>query len=157
MAVEFALILPVMLTLYIGGVSVTEALNIDRKVIVAAHTIADLTARTDEVTDAMGILDAAEAVIMPYPSDKLMVTVTIVKIDEDGKAVAECSETKGGTKRSGDVTNEIPDALKKSVGDLVWGEASYVYEPTIGYVISGKINLYERTFMRPRQSEINCW
>lgn len=159
-AVEFALILPVMLTLYIGCVSVTEALNIDRKVIQAAYTVADLTARAEkkEVTDAdIGeILDAAEAVIVPYSSDRLTVTVTSVEIDADGKAKTlwRATKSKDGTEitdQSVDVTSKIPDALKKSGTGLVWGEVSYNYEPAIGYVISGEINLYERTFMRPRK------
>ena len=155
-AVEFALILPIMLTLYISGVSVTEAFNINRKVIIAAHTIADLTARYDEVNDGKikDILNAAEAVFAPYPSDKLTVTVTSVKIWPDGRAEVLWSKTKTDGKikdgRSGNVTSEIPEALKVADTGLIWGEASYVYEPAVAYELTGKIHLSERTFLRPR-------
>ena len=44
-AVEFALILPVMLTLYFGGVEVTNMLVANRRVTSVAYTAADLAAQ----------------------------------------------------------------------------------------------------------------
>ena len=35
---------------------------------------------------------------------------------------------------------------------LIWGEASYAYRPTIGWTITGTLNLGDKFFLRPRQS-----
>lgn len=153
-AVEFAVILPAMLTLYIGGVSITQGINIDRKVTLAAHTVADLTAQASTVTsaDLTNILNATTAILSPYATTPLKITVSAIKIDDNGKATVDWSETRNGVKRSGDVSGIIPAALKTPNSGLVWGEASYGYTPPIGYVITGTMNLGEQTFMRPRLS-----
>lgn len=153
-AVEFALVLPVMLTLYIGGVSVTEAISIDRKVTLISYTVADLTAQASSVNAAeiTNILNAASAAISPYSAATLKVTVSAVKIDANQVATVDWSETLNGTKRSGNVSSLIKPELRIPNTGLIWGEASYTYKPAIGYVITGTISLADEIFLRPRQS-----
>src|SRR3981081_4715002 len=82
-AVEFAMLLPLMLTLYLGGVEVSQGVAVDRKVTLTARSGADLAAQatslnTSQMTD---VLDAASAVAAPFPVGSLKVTVSQVKID----------------------------------------------------------------------------
>jgi Flp pilus assembly protein TadG len=81
--VEFALILPLMVTLYLGGVEVSQGLTIDRKVTLVARTVADLAAQAQTIanSDMTNILNASTAVLLPYSIDKTKVTVSQVKID----------------------------------------------------------------------------
>ena len=48
-AVEFAMLLPLMLTLYLGGVEVSQGVSIDRKVTLTARTVADLVAQVSSI------------------------------------------------------------------------------------------------------------
>ncbi len=153
-AIEFALLLPLMLTLYLGGVEITQAVSADRKVVLIAHTVADLTARSSTVSsaDMTNILNASSAVAAPYSVANLKVTVSSVTIDATGKATIAWSETLNGTKRSGDVSSLIPAALLVPSTSLIWGEAQYGYKPAIGYVITGTLSLADQTYLRPRLS-----
>jgi Flp pilus assembly protein TadG len=152
-AVEFAMLLPFMLTLYLGSVEVSQGISIDRKVTLTSRTVADLVAQVATI-DTAGVnaaLGAATAIMAPFPDVDAKVTVSLVKIDANGNAKVCWSNTKNGTARSGSVT--VPAALNVPNTSLVWGEASYDYTPTIGYVVTNTMNLKDQIFMRPRLSE----
>ena len=66
-AVEFAIILPFMAALYIGGVELGDGLAIQVKVTDTAHTVTDLISQQSAST----ILGASSAIIAPYASSAL--------------------------------------------------------------------------------------
>jgi Flp pilus assembly protein TadG len=154
-AVEFAILLPLMLTLYLGGVEVSQAVSADRKTTLVAHTVGDLTAQASDVTtaDMTNVLNASSAVAYPFAAANLKVTVSSVCIDSTGtRATIAWSKTLNGTVRSGTVTSLIPSALMVASTSLIWGEAHYAYKPTIGWTITGTLNLGDKFFLRPRLS-----
>ena len=55
------MLLPLMVTLYLGGVEVSQAIAVDRKVTLVARTLADLVAQATSITNAdmTNILNAA--------------------------------------------------------------------------------------------------
>ena len=156
-AVEFALLLPFMLTLYLGTVEISQAISIDRKVSLTARAVADLVARStgfsqDEMTN---ILDAATAVTAPYPSANIKVKVSQVYIKADGTSTVDWGAAKNASKRNfGDVV-AVPAALKMPGKDtwLIWAEVEYAFTPVIGNVITGTLNLGDQIYMRPRLSD----
>jgi Flp pilus assembly protein TadG len=153
-AVEFALILPLMLTLYLGTAEVTQAVSVDRKVTLTTRTAADLASQVASInnSDMTNILNATAAVIAPYDKAKLKVVLSAVRIT-NGTAKVTWSDTFNGTKRAVNSTVTIPAALKVNDTTLIWSEVSYAYKPTIGYVLTGTINLTDQIFMRPRLSD----
>ncbi|MGZ5830061.1 MAG: TadE/TadG family type IV pilus assembly protein, partial [Xanthobacteraceae bacterium] len=44
----------------------------------------------------------------------------------------------------------LPAALNVASTTVIWGEVSYAYTPTIGYVLTGTLNLSDQIYMRPR-------
>ena len=154
-AVEFAILLPLMLTLYLGGAEISQAVSADRKTTLVAHTVGDLTAQASNVasSDVTNIFSAGTAVAYPLASSNLTVTLSSVCIDSTGtKATIGWSQTLNGTARSGTVTSLIPSALMVANTSLIWGEAHYAYKPTIGWTITGTLNLGDQFFLRPRLS-----
>lgn len=149
-AVEFALIAPLMIGLYLGCVEVSDGVSADRKVSLTAAALANLTAQvtTISTTDMTNILNAASAVIAPYSASKLKVTVTCISIDANKNATVKWSKTLNGTINSGSIT--IPSALKVASTQLILAEASYAYTPTVGYTITGTLNLSDKMYMSPR-------
>ncbi len=154
-AVEFAMLLPLMVTLYLGGVEVSQGVSIDRKVTLASRTVADLTSQVASITSAgiTDVLKASSAILAPYPSDKAKVTVTSLKIDANSKVTVEWSQSQGGTAHPKGSTPTIPTALVVPNTSLIWGEVSYEYKPVVGYVLTGTLTLKDQIFMRPRLSE----
>jgi len=70
-AVEFAMILPVMLLLFLGMSEVTQGVNINRKVTILSRTIADITSRSSDGIDNAQmeeVFNAALSVMAPMTS-----------------------------------------------------------------------------------------
>jgi Flp pilus assembly protein TadG len=170
-AVEFAMLLPFMLTLYIGAVEISQMIAADRKVTLASRTVADLAAQatTINATDLSNILKAASAVMTPYPENRLTVIVSQVKIDAEKKATIVWSKKHNvGSAPSnyhpvnGTVT--VPEALKIANTHLIWGEVDFDYMPLVGgaptdlfWKFTGSKKLTDKIYMRPRLSEsVSC-
>ena len=153
-AVEFALLSPLMIGLYLGGVEISQGVGIDRKVTLTAGAIANLTAQASSISNAdmTNIMNAASAIMSPYSTSTLKITVSALAIDGNGVAKVTWSDTKNGTARSVGSVVSIPSALAVANTTIVFSEVSYSYTPPIGYVITGQLNLSDTMYMSPRQS-----
>jgi Flp pilus assembly protein TadG len=165
-AVEFAVLLPLMLTMYFGSIVVTDAISADRQAPLVASTVAEITSQYTQMAtaDVQNVLGnsgssppggAAAAVLTPFPVSNAQVTLSSVVIDGSSVAHVDWSATLYGTQRSGIVTSLIPQGLLIPCTSVVWGEATYNYKPVIGSAftgITGAIPLYDQIFLRPRQS-----
>ena len=154
-AVEFAMLLPLMITLYLGGVEVSSAIAVDRKVTQVARTLGDLVTQstTLNATDMTNILNAASSVVQPYSPSLIKVTVSRVDIDANKIAKVVWSKTLNGTARAPNSVVTLDDALNTANTSLIWAESQYGYTPTVGYVITGTMTLKDQIYMRPRLSD----
>jgi Flp pilus assembly protein TadG len=153
-AVEFALILPLMVTLYLGGVEVSQGIGGNRKVTMTARTVADLVSQAANINNAdmTNSLNAAAAVMAPFPVANLKVTVSSVKIDASGVATIDWSDTLNGAAHSPGSPVTLPTALAIPNTWLIWGEVQYNYRPVIGYVVTGTLILKDQSYLAPRVS-----
>src|SRR5712671_2372575 len=87
-AVEFAMLLPLMVTLYLGAVEISQGVSIDRKVTLTTRTVADLASQVSSINNAdmTNLLSATAAVIAPFNASQLRVVVSAVRIDANGAA-----------------------------------------------------------------------
>jgi Flp pilus assembly protein TadG len=156
-AVEFAMLLPLMVTLYLGTVEVSQGVSIDRKITLTARTVGDLVTQYSNINNATmtNILNASAKIVGPYPDGPLKVTVSAVTIAADMTAKIAWTDTLKGTNphQPGDPVTDLPEALKVPNTQLIWAETEYQYTPTIGYVVTGPLTLSEKIYMRPRLSD----
>ncbi|WP_181701414.1 TadE/TadG family type IV pilus assembly protein [Chthonobacter albigriseus] len=98
-AVEFALILPIMLLLYAGSVELSEALAVDRKVNRVASTLGDLVAQKETLTasELTDIFAAATSIIEPYTANTLKTVVMAVDIKSGKQTIAWVKTSDGST------------------------------------------------------------
>jgi Flp pilus assembly protein TadG len=153
-AVEFALIAPLLVTIYFGGIEITSAVAVDRKMTLVAHTVADIVAQSSSITNAemTDILNAAAAVSSPYTTANLKVVVSSVVINATNQATIAWSDTLNGTKHGTGEAVTLPPALNVANSSLIWGEVTYTYKPMFGSVFKTNLTLGDTIYMRPRIS-----
>jgi len=153
-AVEFAMLLPVMMTLYLGSVEASQGIATDRKVELTAHTLADLSSQYTDITNAVmsNILNAGSAIVAPYSASNLKEVVSEISVDSQGVATVVWSDTLNGTALTVGQTVAVPPSLVVPNTYLVLAQVQYSYNPTYGYVMTGTLTLSDQSFMRPRES-----
>jgi Flp pilus assembly protein TadG len=179
-ATEFAIVVPFMLALLVGGVELGDGMAINVKVSATAHSVADMvTQNTSLSTISMqNILTGATAIIAPYPvnSSQLSVTVSEIASDANGNLTLQWSQSYNGASFGpgrpsiGSSTSPpygaltLPTSLNGTAGNannannqndqvsFIVSEVSYAYTPNLGYTISGTVNLADRYWLFPRCS-----
>ncbi|MBV8791222.1 MAG: pilus assembly protein [Pseudolabrys sp.] len=153
-AIEFSLLAPLMISLYLGGVEISQGIGIDRKVTITAGAMSNLVAQNTTVSasDMTNFFNAASTIMAPYSTTPLKITVSCLTVDSTGKVTVKWSDTKNGTARTVGSTVTVPSALAVPNTSLIFSEVSYGYKPTIGYYISGTLTLSDQMYMTPRQS-----
>jgi Flp pilus assembly protein TadG len=98
------------------------------------------------------ILNASTAIMAPYPTTTLKITVSCINIDSNKVAKVKWSETRNGTKLAVNSTVSIPSDLVVKNSQLLYSQVSYSYTPTVGYILTGPLNLSDKMYMSPRIS-----
>jgi hypothetical protein len=165
-AVEFALILPFLLALYLGSIEASSLITVDRRVNIISGTVGDLVARWDQrigdlpagaVTD---YFEASENIMFPYSTDELEQTVSVVAVSEDGTATEvlwSCSyagepKVLGPGRDAESTYDTIPANVKllAAGGTVIASETYYPYEPVLGVEFTGVYDLRRESFYLPR-------
>jgi Flp pilus assembly protein TadG len=155
-AIEFAIVLPFMLLLYIGGVELGEGYQIQFKVTETARTVTDLASQYISLTSSTmsTILGASSTVVSPYSSASMVVTVSQVRVlaNATSGTVYLWSCSLNGTKRTLNSSVALPSNLQKPASDayLIYGEVTYPYTPPLGGGISGTITMNQTSWFYPR-------
>ena len=99
-AVEFALIAPVLIVLYMGSLEVSVAMSVNKKLARAASTVADLVTQSETVdkTYLGTMLNVAQSVMTPYRSDGMKIKITGIAIDATGVGKATWSWQQDNTR-----------------------------------------------------------
>jgi Flp pilus assembly protein TadG len=174
-AIEFAIVVPFMLLLYVGGIELANGMAINVKVSATAYSVADMVTQNTSLSTAQmhNILTGATVIIAPYPvtgsSGSLMsITVSEISSDANGNLTLQWSQSYDGTSfgpgRTSLTNLTVPTSLNGTAGNannpnnqndqvsFILGEVSYAYTPNLGYVISGTVNLQDTYWLFPRCS-----
>lgn len=155
-AIEFALLLPFMLIMYLGTFEVVQVLSVQRQLVLTSSTLTNIVTQYSDVTQASDwptIYPAAGTVLTPYSSANAGVTVSEVQITTPGTAKVIWSQVGyNGTKRATGSSVTVPTTLGAAGTYLIFGEATYKYTPVVDLLKIGTINLYSSVFMLPRDA-----
>jgi len=168
-AVEFALILPVMIAMFFGVVELSLALTCRADVSVMASTAADLISQESIATaaDLSNVYAAAGTLLYPYydpsvtgsakPTIRITSVIydTVSKSTTAGKIDWTCTQSGSGTltptsRAKGD-TVTLPQALMTTSGSVIIAEVAYNYASPTTQVLTGAINMTNNFWTKPRR------
>ena len=147
-AVEFAMIVPVMLLMYIGIVDVTRGVIASRKLDILSRTLSDLvsqqTSGTISNTQLATMFSAATTLMQPFTTNGLTMTVSEVVIQAKSNgtccdALVKWSYTQNGTQRACttpllQVANGVAPATGNIPAALITANANAGYGYTNGKI-----------------------
>jgi Flp pilus assembly protein TadG len=165
-AIEFAMIVPIMLVMFFGTVEFSTGVAVDRKVTLIARTLSDLTSQSLSVanTDLSNFFTASNAIMTPYPSAPTKATLCELYINPT-TLVAKVEWNMSATFNSagavvlaaGVAANcpvAIPSQLAVAGTYLIFSNVSYAYTPVVGYLgATPTFTLSDVSYTRPRQSK----
>ncbi|MES2907413.1 MAG: TadE/TadG family type IV pilus assembly protein [Pseudomonadota bacterium] len=155
-AVEFALILPIMVLLYMSTVEISHAISVQRKVAIVAGTLGDLAAQQETVNDSLLdlIFASSQATILPYSSTPLKAVLSSVRITSGGNeeviwSYAWQNGSKTMNASPGDTFN-VPNDLKVPNTSVIVAQITYDYTSPIEFIFPTSRSLTSQLFFRPR-------
>lgn len=155
-AVEFALVVPIMLLLYVGSVEASSLISVDRRVQTIAGAMGDLVSRSNVKVAACDIKDyfqASAAIMAPYSRTPLQQVVSSVFVKADGSTEVKWSQPSGGaTALVVGKPYPLPAAMTSiSLNSyVIVSTASYAYIPMTGIVYNQAVHLRRENFYLPR-------
>jgi Flp pilus assembly protein TadG len=166
--VEFAILAPILISLYITCFELTIGFSVSKRVTRAAGTIADLITQQSSVNETyLGtMVDVAEAIFVPYNSSasNIALKVTGVTIDSTGtpKVAWSWDKMNGKPYAVGTVVDGVPTDMKVAGTFLVRTELSVPHEllmflPGVISAENRSITMQRTYFYRPRVGDsIGC-
>jgi Flp pilus assembly protein TadG len=149
---EFALVAPLLLTLWIGIIELSNAHIVGRKAAAGAQAAADLVAQRDLVTPA-GLADinaAVNAILAPYPTaGNIGVDIASIETDNDGNLTVGWRFTQGNIQAGGGGIPGVVQNLVTTNDSVIVANLAYLHQPALALVF-GNITFNEAAYARPR-------
>ena len=151
-AVEFALIVPVLLFLYLAAVEGAQALMAHRRAAQSAAVVADLVSQSRTVGDTTigQIFAAGELVVAPGSTAGMTQRITSLVVGSDGIARVQWSDARNGDARPAGAAVTLPPGVAFPDETLIMAEVGYAYASPLGLILPNLLNFDETAFVRPR-------
>ncbi|WP_244742732.1 TadE/TadG family type IV pilus assembly protein [Mesorhizobium sp. L-8-10] len=174
-ALEFALVVPLLMAMYFVTIEVSQGIETNKKLARAASTVADLVTQQQAMTASQlgDIMDVGKAILKPYGRSDIRFVATAIEItDEDAPkaqiawswanagATAPCQAAAVGS------TPDLPPRLKVRGTFLIHVKGCLDYKPILTWAASreaglgvmdviltnGVLKMDEGYYLRPRMS-----
>jgi len=156
---EFALMAPVVILLYLGTVEVALAYSAHRKTAAVAALAASLAAHeeTIDARTAGQVLDAARAALEPVDAATLGQRLSAVAIDADGNASVTWSVAMGADRLPAGSAVTVPPALLLPGESVVMAETWLDYVSPLVLTLPGTRAMHHEHFVYPRLNDHVDW
>lgn len=164
-AVEFGLIMPVLVVMFLSSFDAANAIAVYMKVRSAAYVLGAVTntygiGANDQISSTAmpGIAQAAGKVLAPYTGTPI-VTLSQIKATSNTNAIVSWSYSLNGTALiQGNTYSSLPaNFAKNTCGNtypcyVIVASVSYTYTPIFGSFITGPMTFSDTSLVTPRVS-----
>lgn len=154
-AVEFALVAPMLLVLLLGGVAISGTVATWRKLCDTTAQLGNVTAQftSMQADDAQGVLAASAQVMSPFSTAGLKEVMTLITVDNSGNATVTWSQAyNGGAALAKGSAVTLPTKLILPGMSVMSLQATYPYTPLVGAGIVPSITMSNQLYTVPRSS-----
>ena len=153
-AIEFAMLLPFLVTMFLGSIELTDALACKQKVTGLAATAADLIAQEKNVTDAdiSNVFSAVNSIVYPYPNTNVKVVITSLTYDSATTGRVAWSSAQNASARAVNSVVTVPTGVITSGGSVILAEITYPYTSRVSTYLTGTTYMTSTFYARPRRS-----
>jgi Flp pilus assembly protein TadG len=154
-AVEFALLLPILMLLYFGVVELTQGLMTQQRTNHVAAAVGDLVSQSSTLTsaDVTDIFSVGAAVMYPYPTTSLKLRVSSLTADIHGNVTVAWSQASGMTALTkGATVAALPTNVIQPGESVVMSESRYTYASVFGQIMPAPVVFKEKAYLHPRLS-----
>lgn len=160
-AVEFAILAPVLMLFYFGMSEMTQAMMAQRRLSHTASLIGDIAAQnvTISTSRANDIYEIGRTVMQPFSSSPLRLCLVSIVSDSTGKDTVAWSYSKNSPANcpaQGAVVTTVSSSVLPASTSVIMSRVSYQYEPAIK-LMSTKFDFSRTFFLRPRKSDTVTW
>jgi len=158
-SIEFAVILPMMVLIFMASFELSHALTINRRVHQVAGVTADVVARTTSFTTSEldTMIQSIDVIVEPYSNEPLSLSATHVVVDTNNPNNAivcwSYSNKPGVAIPTQGSIYTLPDGLARGGEGLVIVEGEYIYQPALSIFLQQDIPFRERLFLTTRNSQ----
>jgi Flp pilus assembly protein TadG len=157
-ALEFALIMPIIIVLIFGMANISQALMAQRRVNHIASAMGDLTAQNLTMMDSDFTDMFSVAAFMMKPLDQSDLSIRITSVIVDGKKIPHVDWSVAGPTLQPGLTHgaqvtTLPAGLISNTGDsVVMAETTYTFDAPVKALMPNGIKFKEVYYFRPRKS-----
>ena len=166
-AIEFAMVLPVMLVMLMGTIELSNLLTADRRTESVAATLADLVARDDSITSAevTDIFFAAESVMADMDASSLQMVITSIEASGANAVVGWSRAKNAAPDATGSTVSDLPTGIMAAGGSVIRVRVTYPYTlmtmgtanykqsnsgPIMAYDMGSAHTIRKTFYLRPR-------
>jgi Flp pilus assembly protein TadG len=153
-ALEFALVAPIMILLYMGMAELTMAMMAERQAAHSASVVGDLVAQSTGMNAAQlgDIFSVGNAIMKPFPVNTLNFRVSSIKADLNGVPKVVWSQGHGlGALIAGATASGFPPNLLQPGDSVVESDVAYTYTSPIMQVLPAPITYSNSFYLKPRR------
>lgn len=156
-AVEFAIIAPLMIMMYLGLAEFTQVMMAERRTIRTASAIGDMVAQNSEIsaTGTGGVSDVlaiATTLMRPFPTASLKLCVASIVADANGAKKIEWSKNQNDTSCASTSVSGLSSDLIAANQSVIMSRVTYAYAGTINQALKVNPTFTKTLYLRPRRS-----